>query len=540
MKIVNEKMNKYTWCLVLNFMLFGCRPVGDDLLSYGQEDDQAFASAYMSYAGEFKALWTALNENYCIWDYEAEHGIDWDEVYATYLPQFEALDDSARTEPVSDAELSKLYAEFIYPLHDGHLLLQIFNKATGRYITLNPGRARNEREREEQFAAEGSHVTTLDAYRSDAVEPQYRVVDFDEVNAGKIIREHLQRNARIAWQNASAYLSAVDAAGGPDATNDSVYKYITEVRDAAYLIDSVTCLSYYDASMQSRMVNIYNYMCAQYGILCRQIGIVLNPVDTNVLNETLQAIQYALFAGNVAYLRLSAFGLTIHLDPAYRATDTTTMYYSYQMAVNRVWHRWFDTIQTLHANGMLGGVIIDVRNNGGGYVNDYRYVLGALLPSGGFESHTLRVKNGLGRYDFGPLVPFVMPTFEGDHAVIADRPIVALANSRSGSMAENTAWGVSQQPNGCFIGTRTYGALSALNTSPSDYSSHYSGAFGVRNVTPIYGYVPKYVGLYGDKLKPIEGIGIVPNKTVELDVYSVENGGLDNQLEAALNYIQSH
>jgi C-terminal processing protease CtpA/Prc len=242
------------------------------------------------------------------------------------------------------------------------------------------------------------------------------------------------------------------------------------------------------------------------------------------------------------YIRFGGFGLSAHLYDGSLSSDTTSFYYAYQKEVRRVWQYWFDGIQQYHAAGNLGGVIIDVRNNGGGYVNDYKFALGALLPSGGWESHTMRVKNGSGRLDFGPLVPFIVKTYPEEHAVIDQRPIVVLANSRSVSMAENTTWGVKSQPNGCFIGTRTFGGLSALNTSTTDYSAVYSGAFGVQGSTPIYGYVPKYVCLYPQadgSLRPLESYGFEPDIDLPLDVKLWRSSQRDNQLEAAIDYIRS-
>ena len=61
--------------------LAGCRPEGEDILSYGYNDAQAFAPAGESYAAQFELLWTAMNCNYGIWDYEEELGVDWDQVH---------------------------------------------------------------------------------------------------------------------------------------------------------------------------------------------------------------------------------------------------------------------------------------------------------------------------------------------------------------------------------------------------------------------------------------------------------------------------
>ena len=80
-----------------------CRETSDDFISYGQQDYVNFQGADTCYAGQFKTIWMALNSNYGIWDYEAEHGLDWDAVYDTYLPKMEELDKrDYETNPVTD------------------------------------------------------------------------------------------------------------------------------------------------------------------------------------------------------------------------------------------------------------------------------------------------------------------------------------------------------------------------------------------------------------------------------------------------------
>ena len=530
-------MKKYTYILLL-LSLFSCRPVSDELLSYGQNDNQVYSNAKRNFTEEFKSFWLAMNENYSIWDYEYECGLDWDQVYETYLPKFKELDDTTKHKQVTNNELYSLYSQFVDSLHDGHIQLKIKNLHTGKYITLNPGQARNKRERGEQFAIEGKYITNLNVYSSDYTNPKYRIIEYDNANANTMSFEHIARVLNLAKEKTQIYIEAIDKSGGPNQLNDSIYESAKQMLSETYELDSILNSTAINASLISKIIPLYNTYCDMYYILGKQIGVVLSKADANLAESALKSIEYSLFDGNILYLRLSAFGLTPNLVSSMRTADTTSMLYSYQLAVDRVWQRWFRQVQQFSNEGSLGGIILDVRNNGGGYVNDYQFVLGALLPAGGYNSHVLRVKNGVGRYDFSPLMNFVVPTLEQEHAVVSSAPIVVLANSRSGSMAENTAWGVTQQPNGCFIGTRTYGALSALNTNPADYSATYSGAFGEENVTAIYGYIPKYVCLYGNDHHPIEGVGVIPDIQVPLDTTLFVEQGRDNQLEAAIDYIR--
>lgn len=536
------KHNIYIIAIVVSALaLHGCRPLGDDLLSYGQDDYQAFAEAGSSFAGEFNTFWMAMNENYCIWDYEAEFGLDWDEVYDTYLPQFEALDDTTYTKQVTDEQLKALYSQFVDSLHDGHIAFRIKNLHTGKYITLDPNVNRNKRERPEVYAAE-NNVTTLDAYLNGTMDNHYQIHDYGTTCSNDIIVQIIDTTAHRLLRATEAYIQAVDAAGGPDRFNDSIYVAVENLNYNAH--QTLDFLANPDIAKNiSLIVSEYNKMSQRYTIVARQIGVTIPVIDEKLSKDYLQFIRFALFEGNIAYLRLGGFYLSNHLSADALSSDTGSVYHAYQLEVRKVWHQWFDTIQVLHANGQLGGVIIDVRNNGGGYTSDYKYVVGALLPSGGWESHTLRVKNGTGRLDFAPLVPFIMETYPYEHAVITTEPIVLLANSHSLSLSENSTWGVKCQPNGYVIGTRTAGGLSALATDPKYYSTTYSGAFGVDGKTPVYGYVPKYVCLYpqenGD-LAPMESFGFEPDESVPFDLQLWNTHGRDNQLERAIDYIQGH
>lgn len=535
-----KRIAPYIVVCCMCFCAFGCRPQGDDLLSYGQNDYQAYFEANSTFAGEFKAFWTALNENYGIWDYEASFGTDWDEVYRTYLPRFEALDE--RQEKVTDKELEALYRAFTDTLHDGHLSLYVKNLHTSQYIRLRPNVNRLKRERLQEMQEVSANVTDLHAYR--VAGSTYQVKEYDETGSSTLALEWIDSTLTHSIEAADTYLALVQSSGGPNGTNDSVYEAAGRLKaEAEVLVNALRALTpAQKIQSKSSFCTRYEKICTTYGFVGRQIGLALVPIEDDLVNDLLEYITYALFDGNIVYLRVGGFGLTTYLYPAYQTKDSATTTFAYQESVQRVWQRWFNAIQALHESGELGGVIIDVRNNSGGYVHDYQYALGALLPSGGWSSHTLRMKDGVGRLDFGPLTPFNVRTYEGAHAVVNERPIVVLANCMTVSMAENTTWGVHRQPNGCFIGTRTYGALSALNSKPEYYSDNYSGSFGVANTTPVYGTVPKYVCLFPDPdgvLRPVEGYGFAPDIEVGLDVGLWQSTGRDNQLEKALEYIKS-
>lgn len=527
---------------ILSLCTFSCRPQSDELYSYGQNDYQSMGGTVgKSFAAEFDALWLALNENYGIWDYEEEFGTDWDEIYATYRPKFEALDDTTRQTKVTDEELIALYKQVTDTLHDGHMALQVKNPHTGRYIFLRPQSGRVARERGDEQKAAESNITDLALYNTTVVENKYQIEDYDEANSATIAFDYIDSIMLHIIAGADVYIAAVDSAGGPNATNDSLYAAVVRLKTYAQELHTIYMLAPDEVRKLGQIYyRLYQKLCEDNAFVAKLLGVEMRPIEDQVASDVLGFIRFALFNRNIAYLRIGGFGLTPYMRADYLKPDSASMTFAYKEAVLRVWQRWIDAIQTHHKAGDLGGVIIDVRNNGGGYLYDYQFVLGALLPSGGYASHVLRTKNGTGRLDFGPLVPFIFPTLEKEHEVINDRPIVVLANCASVSMAEMTTYGVMSQPNGHFIGGRTFGGLSALNTLPEYYSETYSGAFGVQNVTPIWGYVPKYIGLFPDKdgvPRIMEGVGFTPDEEVPLDVQLWQTAKRDNQLERALDYL---
>ena len=206
-------------------------------------------------------------------------------------------------------------------------------------------------------------------------------------------------------------------------------------------------------------------------------------------------------------------------------------------AVRQTWQAWYDKVQELHASGQLKAVIIDLRGNGGGMLNDFEYVLGSMLPSGGFEVGLSRFKRGVGRYDYSPLVPFKLPTLETAHEIITE-PIVVLANCGSVSMAEITSLSCKQLSNGTLIGKRTHGGLCSLQSDPSAYYENYSGIVGVRYQTPVWLYIPHMVTMSKEK-QLFEGVGVTPDIDVDFDITLSQTTGRDTQLERALQYLRT-
>ena len=425
--------------MLLLVLVTSCREESDALQNYAFNDGLAFEKAQKSFAGKFKVLWKALDQNYGVWDYERSQGVDWDAVYDEFLPKYEALD---KRDDVTDDELRKLLDETLAPLHDGHFVAQMQNHLTGTFVAASPSRTR-QKERDDYEATQNT------------------------------------------THNLSAYLPA--AFGG---TGNQILDY--------------------------KEADTHTSDAGDFGI----------------------TVKYALFKENIAYLYLDGFNLSPYvvdeyLQELFGQKDAITQFLA--LGVQQTWKAWYDKVQQLHASGQLKGVIIDLRNNGGGMLDDNQYVLGSMLPSGGFQAGYSRFKRGVGRYDYSPLSPFKLKTLETAHETITE-PIVVLANCASVSMAEMTTLSCQSLPNGTFIGKRTHGGVCSLVTDPFVYYQNYAGVIGKMNETPVFLYIPQMVTLTKDK-QILEGVGATPDIEVDFNVSLYTTTGRDTQLERALQFI---
>ncbi len=94
----------------------------------------------LSYENQFKAIWTAIDLNYPIWDYERdEYGLNWDDIYDEFLPKFREQD--SRFKETGDTacwlDVQKLYRSLFQKLHDGHINFKIKDIYSGKEGNLN-------------------------------------------------------------------------------------------------------------------------------------------------------------------------------------------------------------------------------------------------------------------------------------------------------------------------------------------------------------------------------------------------------------------
>lgn len=515
---MRKKIYSMMGAMLLALTFSACHEESDVVLAYAYQDVLPFNEAEKSYAGKFRVFWKAMNTNYTLWDYEKECGLDWDEHYQTMLPKFEALDQPGVQ--VTDSMLEALMKEMAAPLHDGHMSIEFKNHQTGRYVDVAPSIARFEKRPD---AGEAVRFTcSLSAYTS-------QFSEWKEANTSFAAQlKYILSTPDIGLKWAEARYEALKG------KTDPTHADANEMVGLNAFIEDMKKIAKQKATKGT--VTQFNEIVLKYDYLNIPF---LDPIDLAYENAGIN-LKYFLTNDGIAYLYLSDFALSPYLaDDFYQETfSNATPHTKAQVArVKDVWQSWFGSIQRLHKAGTLKGVIIDVRGNGGGKVNDGRYVIGSLLPKGDIQYGWARMKRGVGRYDFSPIVPMMSYTMEEDHEVIDDVPVAVLADGLSTSMSEMTSLTCKRMPNGRVIGRRTYGGLCALDDN-STFSENYSGHIGVSGETPVYVYLPSIAILDYDK-HFLEGIGVEPDIEVGLDIDEKILTGRDTQLERALEYVRT-
>ncbi len=518
------KTTKYLLgALLLLSTLTACRQESDNLYNYAYNDVLITGEAQDRFSAKFKMMWHGLDQNYAIFDYEAAHGVNWDDVYNEYLPQFEALD---QRKDVTDKELKELLTKVVAPLHDGHMFVQMKNHLTGNYITASPSYARNQTRDDYEIAEEYSpdissyYFTDLKEYKTAST----RFADF-------WYNFNNEKNLGVKWLTSKITQLQTEIAGpsGNQSEHDAYMLrcYMSLLNKLQQLNDFVK-----KGMSQTMVISNYNELASTFEFL--QVPGMYQYEPS--LSQQSVAITYALTNNNIAYLHISNFALTPALDPTQRqqfanaSVGTQTMLNQ----VANVWQQWFDAIQYHHKAGDLKGVIIDLRSNGGGMLDDFKYLLGALIPAGDFELGLARFKRGTGRFDYSVVMPYELKAFSQEHVTVTE-PIVVLTNCRSVSMSEMTTHSVKQLANGKQIGKRTWGGLCALSDA-SSYSFNYAGYVGIMNETPVFCYVPQMVFM-NENEQILEGVGLQPDIEVAFDEKLYQTTGHDSQFDRAIDYI---
>jgi carboxyl-terminal processing protease len=128
----------------------------------------------------------------------------------------------------------------------------------------------------------------------------------------------------------------------------------------------------------------------------------------------------------------------------------------------------------------LNSVIVDVRSNPGGYIDDLNFICGQMIDDPLHFAYT-KEKSGNGRLDYTPWADAIVTPAVCATAITV--PIIVLTDQNSVSMAEMTTMALKTLPNTYIIGDTTWGANGPL--SP-DFSLFGGGQFNFGGFGYVY------------------------------------------------------
>ena len=195
-------------------------------------------------------------------------------------------------------------------------------------------------------------------------------------------------------------------------------------------------------------------------------------------------VNYEMKEDNIGYIQITEFD------------DVTTDQFTEAMAV-------------LKGQGMKG-LVIDLRSNGGGNLSTCVDIASQLLP----EGIIVYTEDKFGKRE----------EFFSDGKREFDKPLVVLVNGYSASASEILTGAIKDYGIGKIMGTTTYGKGIVQEVLPLGDGS------GLKITVAKY-YTPN-----GEN---IHGVGIEPDEELELDVEKYLKEGYDNQLERAIEVIES-
>lgn len=246
---------------------------------------------------------------------------------------------------------------------------------------------------------------------------------------------------------------------------------------------------------------------------------ISNPDINNRFKVLLSVIN------NIAYFSFNQFSLS-------------TIYYSNNFR-NPAWQvidSFLTILNNIPKNG-IKGIIIDVRENGGGDVSDLNFLVGRFIDKPLQVGYT-KYKSNNGRLQFTPWVPSYinpLPVSQQSAKVPITLPIVALVDVFSASASELTTMGIKALPNGNgrVVGDTTFGATGPYTGDSSIWND---GPFVISNFMEITTSSGQFKYIDG---KSYEGKGFPPDKKVSFNFNSFFIQGKDLQLEAAFKEIDN-
>lgn len=212
-------------------------------------------------------------------------------------------------------------------------------------------------------------------------------------------------------------------------------------------------------------------------------------IDVTITRRQIEidTVDYEMLENSIGYIEVSSFdGVT---DEQFR-----------------------EALEDLESQG-LDGLIIDLRDNGGGRLDTVINMLDLMLPEGVVVS--TKTKDGTG------------DTYHSTDEEQFNKPLVVLMNGNSASASEVFAGAIQDYGTGTLVGTTSFGKGIVQTVYTLDDGS------AIKLTTSEY-FTPKGRNIHGDGLTPDVEVELDEELLTKLNVEKSE----DNQIQAAIKEIE--
>lgn len=559
----------------VNFRIFGlcaamCMVVAFSSCSRDDEsltEPERYSSKDItSYEDLFRGFWTVMDDNYNYFYEEKErNNLDWDQVYAEYLPKFKALktwerEGYSNDEITKEADIARSYFE------------EIVNGITDRHFSLKIEFP--------ESRTESSETSFRGGMKEDA--PLF----YNKTDTKRRMKDKLE----VSFSK-SLYL-------GPLGFLSTLGGYLQSAPDTFYFSFNSFYLLFYEIDLSNSDSFLFNDP-ADAGLIDRS-ELEQNTKLTTIENEELRkfirdwtietydtwhealtiTLQSEVLAGEVdrfnrteevtdalleevTYLQEVIEGLSDTQNSAFD-NNVPSSYDDNENAQNYVSNfrdrikemkksynlsSFEETLKTIKNNawiyqsffnplhrGEIKKLILDLRGNGGGAVIDTRFFVERLVTKEALVGYQ-RTKEGNGRFNYTPWAP--MHTKPHPFAIPDPIPIIILTDYGSVSMSEMTTMTLKTQGNMVkSVGDYTRGATAGLGRSDD-----FNGGTKVEIKDVMKFYMP-LMATKDASGKVIEGIGVEPDVYVapptEEEIKDMKNnpeGHKDRTFEKAIEVI---
>ncbi|AQX02252.1 S41 family peptidase [Elizabethkingia anophelis] len=512
--------------LLLSMVLFSSCIKEEELspdvpLSYHEEK-------ISSYGELFDVFWKVMDERYnYFYEQKRRDGMDWQEVYRKYSPKFRSL-KSYSIEGYSDSEISSdsekaagYFREIISPVLDRHFYVDVylprlvsggFVRTLHRFFGLSDSRGyypfdlkygyMQNRLGEDKItfgSGDGSSFSYLGGSLKSHSDIYY--FTFNEFLMSETLRLDLSERYLSSESGNPLLLKEQDIDSNSDLQGISDPVFRSEVRDFTKGI-----LKEWDAFFGSSKVSRFN----------NEVGYFLSSEDfkpsllssTEEVSSSLSGlVRYGDFstynpilrAESLSYIRWFMGRMSNHVQYGYGLERFERD--SRQIRSSSMFYQRF--LNPLH-RGEIKKLILDLRDNNGGAIVDFRYFVERMVSNPGVYAYQ-RTKEGSGRFSYTPWVG--MHSSIHRYGVPGKLPIVVLTDSHSASMSElSTLMLKSQGGEVISVGDYSYGATAGLYPDP--------GAFNGGSQDFIGGVLRFNIPSMATKTisgEVIEGVGVKPD-----------------------------